>query len=109
MTIRELRSQFHSRTLEIRAIDRLLDTDKFSDAYNMASEQQQKDIESILKSDNCRLVRQWILDILSGPVKYWSFRRLRDAAKNENVPRYSRLDRDALIKALEKIYAAGVE
>lgn len=108
MSLRELRSQFHNKTLEIRSIDRLIDTYKFEDAYKLANDQQKEEIALILKLHSCALIKKWIRDILSGPIRYWSYRRLREAAKNENIHRYSRLDRDDLIAALEAKYATSM-
>lgn len=99
----EVRNDFHNQVLKMRSVERILDSKDFELAFKKANEHQLDMLSMILISmNNIGAVRQWIRDLIEEPLGLRSYRALRDLAKNENVPRYSRLNRDQLIRALEK-------
>lgn len=87
--------------LEYRAVDSLLYTDRFEDAYNRSTEQHRDMLLVILKSGRLEALRRWIRERLEGPLRFASYRRLRELSKRENIHRWSRLDRDELLEALK--------
>jgi len=102
MNMQEIQRNFHSKMLEFRAVDSLLWTERFEDAYNRTTEQHRDMLVVILKSGRLEALRVWIKERLEGPLRYASYRRLRELGKRENIHRWSRLDRDELLAALEK-------
>lgn len=102
MNLGDVQSFFHKRALESRAIDALIYTERFEAAFQLATEQHQSELVVILKSNSIARLRAWIKERLAGPLKFASYRQLRLRAQKENVPRWSRLDRDGLLEALEK-------
>jgi len=101
MKLEEVRHWIHRVMLEWRAIDSLLETEKFENAYARADEAQCNRLPMILKSGRIDTLRRWIKDCLAGPLKFQSYRQLRELAKQANVPRWSRLTRDEILEALE--------
>lgn len=96
----EAMSNVHKTMLEWRAFDTLLTTDRFEAAIKASTGEHLDDLEVILKSGRTERLKRWIKDRLAGPLKFRPYRQLRELAKRENVPRWSRLDRDELIAAL---------
>ena len=108
MRIQEVRNRVHQHMLEWRAIDALIDSDKFDEAYHAATIEQRDRLIVILKSGQLEPVRRWVKERLAGPLHHQSYRQLREQGKRENVPRWSRLTRDELIDILEKKNVASV-
>lgn len=102
MRLEEVRNDFHNQVLKLRAIERLLDSSDFEIAFRKATEPQRDVLQVMLKSQAVTCVRRWVQDLIEEPLGVKSFRTLRELAKRANVPRYSRLNRDQLIRALEK-------
>lgn len=102
MKLEEVRNDFHNQVLKLRAIERLLDSSDFEIAFRKATEPQRDVLQVMLKSQAVTCVRRWVQDLIEEPLGVKSFRTLRELAKWANVPRYSRLNRDQLIRSLEK-------
>lgn len=102
MKLSEVQNRFHAKALEIRAIDAFVNTDRFEDAFARASPEDRERLLLILKSGKLEAVRSWVKDRLAGPLRFRSYRQLRDIGRRENVPLWSRLTRDELLEVLEK-------
>ena len=102
VTCASVREELHSAILKMRSLERMLESKEFEIAFKKATDEQVKTLQSMLKAQSVLAVRRWIRDLIEEPLGLRSYRALRDLAKNENVPRYSRLNRDQLIRALEK-------
>jgi hypothetical protein len=102
ITLRDIRDDFHNQVLRMRSMERILESREFEQAFKKANEKQIDLLHLTLMSHHVDAARQWIRDLIEEPLGLRSYRALRDLAKNENVPRYSRLNRDQLIRALEK-------
>lgn len=100
--VNEIRLDFHNQVLKLRAIERLLDSRDFEIAFRKATEPQRDVLQVMLKSQAVTCVKRWVQDLIDEPLALKSFRTLRELAKQANVSRYSRLNRDQLIRALEK-------
>ena len=101
----EIRSDFHNQLLKMRSIERTLDSREFEIAFRKATDHQRGVLDVMLKSQLATCVKRWVQDLIEEPLGVKSFRTLRELAKQANVPRYSRLNRDQLIRALEKLRA----
>ena len=100
--VMELQNRVHRRMLEWRSLDAFILTERFEDAYKRATGPEVDRLILILKSGQLEAVRQWAKDRMAGPLRFQSYRQLRDLGRRENVQRWSRLTRDELIAALEK-------
>lgn len=102
MKLQEVLEKVHRRMLEFRAVDSLIHTEKFEDAFSSAKEGHIDNLLVILKSGQIDRLRAWIRERLAGPLRFQSYRQLRELGKRENIPRWSRLTRDELLEVLEK-------
>lgn len=98
----EIRVEFHNKVLRARAIERLLNSEAFEEAIGLGRDVDIMILEIILLDLDLDSVRKWILEHIHDKLEDWSYRRLRDYAKQENIPRYSRMDKDELITEIQK-------
>lgn len=108
MQYEDFAKQVHDRMLSLRALDAFVTSPRFERAFDEAAPHHKQALEMILKSEDVDALRQWAADRLAGPYGEWSYRQLRDKAKELNIPRWSRLDRDELQLALEEYDATSV-
>lgn len=90
-----LRAQVHRRILDLRAVNRLLHSERCEAASR---------ISDIPDFENPRDLKDWIEETLTGQFNHQSYRQLRDLAKNHNIPRWSRLDYGELVEALSEVF-----
>jgi hypothetical protein len=101
MKLPETQKKVHEKMLEWRAVDSLVASDKFEDAFSRAREGHLDHLTVILRSGQLEGLKQWIKERLAGPLKFQSYRQLRELGKRANIPRWSRLTRDELLEILE--------
>lgn len=92
---------YHARALRVRAIDRMLSSDIFNDAFRASNHASKEELDYFLTRDNEWAVRDWIRRHIKMDLRDMSFRGLRSLASLHNVPRYSQLSKDELIVALK--------
>lgn len=110
MTITDIQHLSRRRQLELRAVHRLLLQPKFEDIFAKATKADVDKLVSILKSGcTAKHVKDWMASVVRSPLALKSYRELREMGKLENVPNYSRITRNELIKALEKKNEASVD
>jgi hypothetical protein len=90
-------------TLNLRAIDRIIQSDVFVDAWRQATVQQREQLLQVLGNKDLAGVKRWVDAVGPRNVADLSYRDLRDLAQRHLVPRYSRLDKEQLITALRGI------
>jgi hypothetical protein len=88
-------------------MDRILEMPVFEQALAKASDDQRKQLDLILTSGNSVGLRLWIKETLSCPLHLKSYREIRDMARNENIPNYSRKSKNQLIKDLQNAASMG--
>jgi hypothetical protein len=100
----KLREKLKKRQLNSRAILRLAESREFGRAYDDCTEKQREELKKLLDDPDTNItwVREWLADVTRCPLAALSYRKLRDLARSNNVYNYSRLDKDELIKELEK-------
>ncbi len=108
-TLLEVQHRLRRRLLEIRAMYRYLENPRFEEALAAAEAKDLSALDLILKSDNAKALRVWVKKTLNQPLHLKGIRELKDIARDKMIPKYSRLSRDQLIKALEKHNAASLE
>ena len=108
MTVLDIQHRLRRRLLEVRAMYRFLENPRFEDALGRATAEQLAELDLILKSDNAKALRVWARQALNHPLHMKGIRELKDLARNKLIPKYSRMSRDQLIRALEKHHATSV-
>ncbi len=97
-----IQSEYHNRVLILRAFERLLNSDAFENALQYATDGAKAFMWLILANNDLNGLRKWIIENTVESLEDWSHRRLRDFAKQENIPRYSRMDKEELITEIQK-------
>lgn len=100
--LNKLRSEFHTRVLDARAMDRILRSREFQEAYDRAIDSEIKELQFIIEDISPERLRSWMFDILYGSLECLSHRRLREMAKRLNIFRWSRLSKPELIEEIEE-------
>lgn len=98
--IQEHQTSIHNQILKLRSIERLLQSDKFEDAYGAAMGKDFEGLDWILKNLNFKQLKVWIFKINEGSLETMSSRRLKELCKEQSVPYWSRLDRQEMIEEL---------
>lgn len=88
-------------TLNLRAIDRIIQSNEFVESWKQSSVERRQKLLEVLGNKDLTGVRLWMA---SGPKKLpdMSYRELRDLAQRHSIPKYSRLDKEQLLRALSK-------
>lgn len=102
MTVLEAQHLTRRRLLELRAMARFMETDRFEQALLAATEDHLKKLEPILKSDSTANLRAWAKAALQKSIHDLNIRELMALARDKMIPKYSRLNRDQLIRKLEQ-------
>lgn len=94
-------SRLRKRLLDLRRLERVVENRRFAAALDRANPEQIRHFDEVIsKSEDAEEWRRWVDTVLYEPIEYMSYRALRELAKNNNIPRYSRLSRDELLEAL---------
>ena len=102
MTALDAQHKCRRRYLALRAMSRVLETQRFEQAVTKATDAQLSQLSLILESDSIDRLRVWIKEALAFPVHMKTIRELKELARDRFIPKYSRMSRSQLIKALEK-------
>lgn len=102
ITALDAQHKCRSRLLMLRAMYRILESSKFEDAVAKATDKQFEQLEVILKSDSVINLRNWIKEALDLPLILRPIRELQDLARDKMIPKYSRMTKAQLVRALEK-------
>lgn len=107
----KVREKLRKRHLNLRAVLRLAERREFGSVYDGASEADQKALGILIDDPNINLqsLKEWMANASKKPLAAWSYRKVRDLAKNNNIFNYSRLSKDELIEELEKADARFME
>lgn len=90
----------HSALLELRCQDRLVQSEHFTAAWDIADTKQQKACYRILRKLKVDELKLWIADILFSDLSVQRVRRLRQLASNHRVPNYCNMQKGELLKIL---------
>ena len=102
MTALDVQHRIRRRQLDLRAMRRFSETPRFEDALGTATDAQIVRLETILKSDSPMALKDWAREARNKPLCDCTMRELMSKAKDKMIPKYSRLSREQLIRALEK-------
>lgn len=96
--LQTLRNDVHRTTLAHRALDRIVHTRIFEEAYNIETDH--RDLLEALQYANVKWVEGWIERTIKLEVGELSMKELRIKARQYGILRYTSLSKDALIVAL---------
>ena len=102
VTLREMQRLVKNKSLDYRALDRLVESDQFTRAFERADAIARSALEAFLNTGNISAVRNWMRQQMAGVIEDQSVRQLRDLAKKMGVSYYHHLSKDELIAALKE-------
>lgn len=82
----------HNNLLRARAIQRLVKSDKFLEAFKSASQEELKDAEALILEAKVTELKRLVNDLTGDK----SYRELRKLACSRQIPQYSRMTKDEL-------------
>ena len=97
-----IKSEHHKETLNLRRLDRLVQSDDFNIAWERSTEKSHNCVLWHIKKRHYKIVKDWVFHYRYFNFQYFSIRDLRNLASKHHIPYYSRLSRPALISALVK-------
>lgn len=96
----QIQIRHHRQTLDVRAQDRIIQTDLFSEAWTLATSKQREELLEYLDELNYLEVKNWISKIMIGTLDRCSMKILRELARYHRIPNYSRLTKVRLLDTL---------
>ena len=103
MSLPSLRLTIHNGYLAARQIDRLVESQEFADAYEVATTVESLELAIILACRDVNGLRTWMSARLVTALEDLPYIVVRDMAKAKRIPLYSRMSKDELITALEAL------
>jgi hypothetical protein len=104
-TLRGVRAGVKNRVLALRSFERQVNKEEFQIAFDASSDVDKIELFAILKSTDKTKLKSWIHKLVRGKLDYMSYRSLRDWAKEENIPYWSRMSKEEIVEALKKVTA----
>ena len=92
--------EMRRRTLNQRAIHRLVQTQAFHDAWRVATAVEIKALRAAVDGFDVPFLRKWIDDLNRNSLLDYSIRELRGLGSRYGVTNYSRMQKDELVNAL---------
>lgn len=96
-----MRDAAHSRFLESKRIRHFVFSQKFEKAMELASEDDKKTLEELIKLGSIKEIRKYVDKILAPEVKHASLTQLRHMAKQFGIRYYYYMTRNQLIESIE--------
>ena len=105
MSLKAIRDSFHTRFLNCRNVNNLLQTDDFELAYSKASKDERLDIEKAIGRSDKEAIKAFIDRGLlrMTPFHQMSVRKLRLIGKNLRIPNYWIKDKIILIEEIRDV------
>lgn len=101
VAIHNIRNDVHNRTLNFRALDRLVNSADFEEAFKIDSNNQA--VRNALIEGDVLFIEKWIDQTLTREIGELSIRKLRLLASELEIPYYSSLTRIELIQKILKV------
>lgn len=99
-TALEFQIEIRRRTLNTRAINRLVQTEAFAEAWKVATEDERKAMAAAINDCDIEYVRMWIRKVNRKTLIDLTIRDLRGIASRHHIKNYSRMQKDDLVSAL---------
>lgn len=96
----QIQMKVRRMTLDLRAINRLVQSEDFLKAWDAASDEERKCGNGIIESLDITGLRQWFHDIRVQDLRDMTHRELLVECQKKQIRNYSRMQKDEMIKAL---------
>jgi len=96
----DLKATVRRMTLNLRAVNRIVQTDDFTDLWEKSHDRES--VIQYIKDINIIALRNWIHDSLD--LRDMSYRQLIALCQKHHVTNYSRMQKEEMVKALGEIY-----
>lgn len=93
----QIQIRHHRQTLDHRALDRVIQTSIFAEAWTFATGGQRERVLSYINHVDYAEVKDWVLRIMVGTLERCSMKILRELARYHQVKNYSRLSKSKLL------------
>jgi hypothetical protein len=93
--------QHHRKTLDVRAVDRIIQDSQFSEAWQYATVKQRTEVLRAISECKSHKVKAWVAEIMIGTLDRCNMITLKTMARRRQIPRYSQLTKAQLIDALQ--------
>lgn len=100
MTSEDLQINHHFALLELRAQDRIVQSDLFVEAWNFANIKQRRACHRLLRRLEIIKLKIWISSTLSTDLSAQRIRTLRQLASNHRISGYCNMSKAKLLKIL---------
>lgn len=101
----ELQQNLYTKLLTLRAIERIVSTQTFQEAYKLADEVEKKIVLKLIEEYKKDEINLWVTDIIRNKNKditEYTIRELRTYARRIGIPNYSLLTKYLLLEEITK-------
>lgn len=102
MTPADINILQHKRALDMRSLDRFIDSALFIDAWGQADTAERKNAWRLIKKVKIEALRVWANRICYGEYESQTTFDLRKLAQDLRIPNYSRLNKIELIECIQR-------
>lgn len=96
MNLGEIKSQVHATVLKYRRLERIVNSREFSVAFQNAS----PELDKLIESCDCDAIESWLRRYIEYEIGEYSIRQLRQIAQRNGVSRYSLMNKSELLSAI---------
>ena len=97
-----VQTQYHRRTLDVRAIDRIVQDSLFAEAWQYATTAQRSEVLRAMGYADTSAVKNWVSKIMVGVLDRCNMTILKDLAREHKIAGYSRLTKAQLVDQLTR-------
>jgi hypothetical protein len=90
-------------TLDLRAINRLVQGEIFLHLWGKANDSQRRSADKLIKEINLAGLREWVREARTRDLRDMTYRVLVAHCQRAKVPNYSRMQKDEMINALSEL------
>jgi len=98
--VQRVRREAYDEHLRARRFNDVVQSREFAESVNRASPEELRKLELILTSREPDGVQRWVKETDKVPLELMNIRQLRQLAAQFMLPRYSRMSRDELFRAI---------
>ena len=102
MKYNQLLKDVHDKLLQLRAIERIILSNRFQDLYEGSSDTKRAKVDWIIYQGSLSRLQKWVCYHPDLPLEECSLDQLRSRAKLRRINNYSRLYKHELIRELQQ-------
>ena len=103
LTYTQLQDTIHFRVLKLRALERLVNSEKFEKLWGLSTEAQRREVFDALNNRDQKTVLRWLRFHPKLDVEDKGLVEVRDLAKRMCIPYWSRKDKETLLKDIKEL------